>query len=225
MIKAILFDLDNTLIDFMKMKKLACEEAIDAMIGAGLKINKSKGLQILHKLYDKYGIEYHQIFQEFLKKVINKIDYRILAHGINAYRKVRFGFLVPYPGVKRTLIALKNKKLKLGIVTDAPRSQAWLRLTAMGLDDFFDVVVTWEDVGKKKPAKLPFATALKKLNIKAEECLMVGDRPNLDIKGAKKLGIRTCFAKYGYIGKISEIKADFEISEIEDLLKVVKKVR
>ena len=46
MIKAVLFDLDNTLIDFMRMKRLSCEVAMDAMIKAGLKINSSiyKGL-------------------------------------------------------------------------------------------------------------------------------------------------------------------------------------
>ena len=223
MIRAIIFDLDNTLIDFMKMKRIACEESIDAMIDAGLKISKKKGLKILYELYDKYGIEYQLIFQKFLKKVIGKIDYRILAHGVNAYRKVKFGFLVPYPGTKRTLIALKNKKLKLGIVSDAPRLQAWLRLTAMGLDDFFDAVVTWEDVGRQKPSRLPFRAALKKLKAKPEECLMVGDRPSRDIKGARELGMKTCFAKYGYVGKPfkTKVKADFEISEIGGLVKVI----
>ena len=42
MLKSVIFDLDNTLIDFMKMKKLACEAAIDAMIDAGLEADKKK---------------------------------------------------------------------------------------------------------------------------------------------------------------------------------------
>jgi len=62
MIKAILFDLDNTLIDFMKMKHECCKVAIDAMIKAGLKVEKKKALQILYKLYDEYGIEYQLNF-------------------------------------------------------------------------------------------------------------------------------------------------------------------
>ena len=45
MIKAVLFDLDMTLIDFMKMKNMACTEAIDAMIDAGLKMNREKALK------------------------------------------------------------------------------------------------------------------------------------------------------------------------------------
>ena len=51
MIKAILFDLDNTLIDFMRMKEKSCESAIDAMILAGLKTNKKKATEELFKLY------------------------------------------------------------------------------------------------------------------------------------------------------------------------------
>ena len=221
MIRASLFDLDNTLIDFIKMKRIACEESIDAMIDAGLKISKGKGLEILYKLYDRYGLEYHKIFQRFLQKVLGRIDYRILAYGINAYRRVKLGFLVPYPGTKRTLALLKSRKLRLGIVTDAPRLKAWLRLTAMGIDDFFDAVVTWEDVGRKKPSRMPFRAALKKLGVKPEQCLMVGDRPNIDLKGAKQLGMKTCFAKYGFEGKPVKFRADFEIERIGELVKVV----
>lgn len=219
MIKAVIFDLDNTLIDFMKMKRLSCEEAIDAMIDAGLKIKKEKGIEILYSLYDKYGIEYHLIFEKFLSKVIGKVDYRILAYGINAYRKVKEGFTVPYPGTKRTLISLKNKGLKLAIVTDAPRLQAWMRLTAMKIDDFFDAVVTFEEVGRKKPSRLPFRQVLKKLNLRPNECLMVGDMPERDIKGAKALGMKTCFARYGYTGKPlkKKVGADFEIESVEEL--------
>ena len=77
-IKAILFDMDNTLIDFMTMKRKCCEAAIDAMISAGLKMKRKKALRLLFELYDKYGIEYQQIFQKFLESTGGKIDYKIL---------------------------------------------------------------------------------------------------------------------------------------------------
>ena len=67
MIKAVLFDLDNTLIDFVKMKKIACEQAISAMIDAGLEMKKGQGMKILFTLYDKYGWENQKIFQHFLQ--------------------------------------------------------------------------------------------------------------------------------------------------------------
>ena len=71
MIKSVIFDLDNTLIDFMTMKKLSCDAAISAMIGAGLDVNKNKATKELFKLYDKYGLEEKTIFQKFLKKITN----------------------------------------------------------------------------------------------------------------------------------------------------------
>ena len=73
MIKAILFDLDNTLMDFFRLKKNCCNAAIDAMISAGLKINKRKATKLLFQLYDKYGIEYDKIFQKFLERTEEKI--------------------------------------------------------------------------------------------------------------------------------------------------------
>jgi len=63
MIKAVLFDLDNTLIDFWKMKQQSCSAAIDAMIGAGLNIDSKKAFTILFGLYDKHGFEEKTINQ------------------------------------------------------------------------------------------------------------------------------------------------------------------
>ena len=108
MIKAVIFDLDNTLIDFMRMKMVSCDAAINAMIGAGLNIERKKALKVLFGLYDKYGLEEKTIFQKFLKKVAGKVDYRILASGIVAYRRVRkFGIKI---SMKRMLNELADIK-------------------------------------------------------------------------------------------------------------------
>jgi len=226
MIKAIFFDLDNTLIDFLTMKHKCCEAAIDAMIKAGLNMKRKKALKVLVEIHSKYGIEHKQIFQKFLKKTKRKVDYKIVAHGVVAYRKLKESYLAPYPHVIPTLIQLK-KKYKLGIISDAPRMRAWLRLVTMNIDRFFDVVITAADVRKKKMYAAPFKAALKQLKVKPEEAIMVGDRIERDIKPAKALGIKTCYARYG--AKYEKIKpvpkgksgADFEIDNSKDLLKLV----
>jgi HAD superfamily hydrolase (TIGR02253 family) len=220
MIKAVLFDLDNTLIDYSNMKKHTCEAAVAGMIDAGLKIEKKRALKTIYELFDKHGMEDHKIFQRFLKQVQGKVDYRILANGVVAYRRVRVGFLEPYPHTSYVLLKLKSLGIKLAIVTDAPRLKAWLRLAAMRLSDFFDVVVTYEDTKHLKPSNLPFRKALKELNLKPEQCLMVGDRPERDINGASKLGINTCFAKYGN-PKTKRINADYVIKDIKQLIDIV----
>lgn len=221
MIKAVIFDLDNTLIDFMSMKKLSCDAAISAMIGAGLNVSKELAVKELFILYDKYGLEEKMIFQKFLKKVAKRIDYEILASGIVAYRRVRSGFLEPYPHVAKVLFELKRRGIRLAIVSDAPRLKAWIRLVSIKINHLFDVVITFEDTRQLKPSAKPFEVAFRKLKVKSHESLMVGDRPERDIKGAKKLGMQTCFAKYGN-PTADASGADYEIMDIKELLEIVE---
>ncbi len=222
MIKAVLFDLDNTLIDFMRMKRASVDAAISAMLGSGLRMDRETASRKLYEIYSKHGIEHQKVFQKFLRKVMKKVDYKILAAGIVAYRKAQIGVLEPYSMVVPTLIKLRERGLKLAIVSDAPRLRAWIRLVELKLSDFFDVVVTFDDTRRLKPDKAPFEAALKQLGLKPKECLMVGDWPERDIKGAKSLGMKTAFAMYG-AAKESSLKADYELGGIEDVLGIIGK--
>lgn len=224
MIKAVLFDLDNTLIDFMKMKRSCSEAALRAMIEAGLKINEQRGIKKLFDMYEQYGMENQSIFDKFIKEVHGKLDYDMLARAIVAYRKVKAGHLTPYPNAVKTLLKLKERGLKLGIVSDAPVKQAWLRLAELNLCDFFDVVVAKGPRAKMKPHAMPFKKALRTLKLEPIEILFVGDNPERDILGAKKLGMRTVLAKYGQVIHNPKAKADFEIDDISKLIEIVDKL-
>ncbi len=225
MIKAIFFDLDNTIIDFMTMKLKSCEAAIDAMLAAGLSMQREEALKTLFTIYDETNIEEQHIFEKFLKRTQGKVNYKIVAHGILAYRNARASYMHPYPKAVRTLLELK-KHYTLVIISDAPRLQAWMRLVSLGIDDFFDLVITAADVRKQKTHTTPFKAALKTLNLRPEEALMVGDRIARDVQTAKKLGIKTCYARYGdntFLRKPAErgaSGADFELDTIDDLLKL-----
>jgi putative hydrolase of the HAD superfamily len=221
MIKAAIFDLDNTLIDFMRMKHLSCDAAVSAMIDAGLNVDKQKAIEVLFKLYDKHGLEEKTIFQKFLKKLIKKIDYEILAGGIVAYRRIRTGLLEPYPHVIEVMYELKRRGIKIAIVSDAPRLKVWIRLVSMKINHLFDVVVSFDDTKEFKPSKKPFELAFTKLRLKPFECLMVGDRPERDMRGAKKLGMLTCFAKYGNPTARST-DSNYEINDIKELLEIIE---
>ncbi|MFH1682753.1 MAG: TIGR02253 family HAD-type hydrolase [Candidatus Woesearchaeota archaeon] len=220
--KAILFDLDNTLIDFLTMKRRCTQAAVSAMIKAGLKMDYKKAYSVMFEMYKEHGIEDQTIFQKFLRKM-GKVDYKILSAGIIAYRKVKVNELVPYAGVKEVLNSLQKKGLKLGVVSDAPRLQAWLRLTEVGLVDYFDVVLGYEDTGEMKPSPLPFRKALKKMKLKPEEVVFVGDNLRRDIAGARKVGMKTVLAKYGQIKK-GKGKADWEIESVNKLLNLIENI-
>ena len=222
MIKAVLFDLDNTLIDFMKMKRIASEQAASAMVDAGLDMNIERASRELFETYMEVGIESQSAFSEFLKRNQGRVDDKVLAAGINAYLKAKESFLEPYSGVIPTLVQLIKKGYKLAIVTDAPRLKAWQRLHAMGIQHFFNVVVCLEDTGETKPGKLPFEKVLEELNLEPAEALMVGDWPERDIQGAKALRMKTAFARYGATSEVSDSGADYEIDDIRDILDIVE---
>lgn len=223
-IKAVIFDLDNTLVDFMRVKRAAVSGAVDAMIDAGLKESKEAAIKRVFNMYDREGIEDQRVFDKMLVETYGEIDYRILAAGILGYRRAKEGHLVLYPHVRNTIVQLIKLGLKLGIVSDAPRMSAWMRLSSLGLDAFFDTVVTTEDTGKKKPHPAPFQLALSRLKVEPKEAIMIGDWAERDIAGAKALGMKTAFARYGDDFNTKEAGADFELADISELVKVVKEL-
>jgi putative hydrolase of the HAD superfamily len=223
LIKAVVFDLDNTLMDFMKMKRRSIEEAIPAMIDAGLSITKEEANKVIDEIYNEKGIEYQQVFDLFLQRVNNKIDYKILSAGIVAYRRAREASLIPYPHVYSTLNKLLKLGILMGILSDAPVKEAWLRLAYLNFHHIFDAVVTFEDTGKRKPDPAPFLAILQKLQIKSEEALMVGDWAERDIVGASNVGMKTAFARYGDTFNTDKHNADYELSDISELVDIIIK--
>lgn len=221
MIRLIIFDLDNTLTDFVWMKDQAIDAAIKSMIDAGLDFPRDRIRKEIYRIYDVEGIEYQKVFNRLLVDLIGHVDYRILAAGIVGYRKAREAALVVYPHVNRTLLALLKRGLRLAVISDAPRQEAWLRLCYLGLQHIFDTVVAYEDTGERKPSPVPFRVVLERLGVAPEEALMIGDWPERDIVGAAELGIRTVFARYGDTFGTKESGADYDIDDIYRLVEIV----
>lgn len=221
MIRAVIFDLDNTLTDFMKMKERAIEAAAEAMIDAGLPRPKEKIIAGIKEVYDAEGIEYQRVFDRYLIDAVGKLEPRIHAAAVVAYRRAREGALTLYPHVNATLLELLRRGIKLGVLSDAPRLQAWLRLAYLQLHNIFDAVVTYEDTGVRKPAPEPFLFILKELDVQPEEALMVGDWPARDVEGARALGIRTVYAHYGDTSGERCAETDYAVDDIADVVRIV----
>ncbi len=223
MIKAIVFDLDNTLVDFMAMKRQAIESAIYAMIDAGLSLSPKDVKERIETIYKERGIEFQNVFDQLLYDVFNKVDYKILSAGIIAYRRAREAALVPYPHVYLTMVELLKRGLKLAVVSDAPAREAWLRLCYLNFHHIFDAVVTFDDTGERKPNPGPFKKALELLNVIPAESLMVGDWAERDMIGAANIGMKTVFARYGDTFGTVESHADYDINDIKELLPIIEK--
>jgi putative hydrolase of the HAD superfamily len=221
MIKAVIFDLDNTLVDFMTMKRLAVSAAINSMIDAGLRLTPAEAQARIDAIYKEKGIEFQNVFDHLLYDVFQKVDYKILSAGIIAYRRAREAALVPYPHVNMTLVALLKRGIKLAVVSDAPGREAWLRLCYMNFHQLIDHVVTFEDTGERKPSPAPFRRALDLLQVEPHEAVMVGDWAERDVVGAANLGITTAFARYGDTFGTVESHADFDLNDVSELLDVI----
>lgn len=222
MIKAVIFDLDNTLVDFMGMKRQAISAAIESMIDAGLRLPRAEVQDRIDAIYKERGIEFQNVFDQLLYDVFRKVDYKILSAGIIAYRRAREAALVPYPHVSMTLVALLKRGIRLGVISDAPIREAWLRLCYLNFHHIFDVVITFEDTGERKPSPAPFRRALGILEVAPNETIMVGDWAERDMVGAAQVGMITVFARYGDTFGTKESNAKYDIDDVSQLLQIIE---
>ena len=88
LIKGVVFDLDNTLLDFMKMKEFAVKAAVKGMIEAGLLLDEDQAYKEIVGIYEEFGWENQKVFDVFIEKQIGYIEHKYLAAGIVAYRRL-----------------------------------------------------------------------------------------------------------------------------------------
>ena len=235
-ITATVFDIDNTLWNYYKMKKECVDAGLDKMIERGLPVTKEEGKRIVEDVFINHTWEDQRLFWHVAEHagITNKITIERFAQlGKTAYRLHQREFLKPYDGVKAMLTAYKEYNVPTAILSDAPRLKVFDRLCDLGLEPYFeDRAVGAEKYEERKPEKIAFKRVLAVLGRKSPEgVLMVGDHPNRDIMGAKKYGFMTAWAKYGYIPKPGEdvntmkVRADYVLEKPMDLIDIVKETR
>lgn len=228
-IKAILFDIDDTLFDSTTLAKMTRINAIKAMIESGLPLTSvSKGYDLFIRIVNKYGPNYDRHFDRLLEALGCGWNPKIIAAGIIAYHDTKQAYLKPDPEVIPTLIALKDKGYKLGVISNGRSIKQWEKIIRLGLHHFFHVVVISEEAGSEKPDAKIFETALKKLKVKPHEAIYVGDHLETDILGANKAGLISVRILKGKYKKSrpteKEMEPKYSIKKLSDLLKILRKI-
>jgi len=227
-IDAVIFDLDNTLTDFMRAKEESIRAAALAMVDAGLNQDPEDVAERIFAIYRDRGIEHQRVFNLFLEETLGQVEDHILAAAVVAYRRARDGSLVLYPHAKFVLNLLLKQGYKLAVVSDAPRFEAWVRLVYLGLQHTFDLVLTFDDTGHRKPDPEPFRMALERLETSPDRAVIIGDWKERDIAGGHNAGLHTVYARYGdqyskYSDKSAapEAEPDFTVDNLLQLLDVL----
>jgi HAD superfamily hydrolase (TIGR01549 family) len=187
---AVLFDLDNTLIPFLgPLRRWARTWAETARPSDPDPVREALVEVTLDEVEDP---------ERAVRVVADRFDLADEAdEATERARRTYWRALTPYAGIRATLARLNRADVTLGVVTDAPRKRAAIRLAATQLTRRFDVVVTRDDTDGGKTSPRPFHLALDELNVAAEDALMVGDWPAFDVRWPNRIGMGTVLAAWG----------------------------
>ncbi|WP_026559658.1 pyrophosphatase PpaX [Bacillus sp. J37] len=208
-INTLLFDLDGTLIN---TNELIIES-------------------FLHTLHSYYPDQYKRedvlpFIGPTLYNTFTSINPEKTEEMVKVYRQFNHEqhdtLVTEYETVFETIKTLKEHGFKLGIVTTKIRDTVNMGLKLTKLDQFFDVVVTLDDVENAKPHPEPVLNALAQLDSKPEEAIMVGDNHH-DVEAGKNAGTKTAGVSWSIKGReyISSYNPDYLLERMSDLLPIV----
>lgn len=217
-IKAIIFDLDNTVLDrtstFSQFTNLflntyfnhleSTQEVFDRIIFLdqdGYKDKNELFSELIEELPWKAMPQHHELLEFY------KTEYVKSAVLMNEAREV---------------ITYLRKKYKTGLITNGKTSIQYGKMDTLGIRDHFDLIIVSEEAGVKKPDPRIFELALDGLHLRPEECIYIGDHPVNDIEGAAKIGMETIWIKVNQPWK-DELMARplYSIEELNELLELL----
>lgn len=211
MIKHICFDLDGTLVDSKDTILKSTKKALDSL---NIRYNFSDEV-----FSNMIGSHFVDIFREF------NIVVPDFEKFISIYKTLYFGYISDsklYPGVETALRFIKNKNVKISLLTTKVQEQAEKIIGHFNLQLYFDYIMGRRDGLAHKPSAEPLLFICDELGVRSHETLIVGDT-ELDIRCGKDAGAKTCGVLYGYRTKeqIENEKPDFLISSLSELKKVL----
>ncbi len=198
-VRAVLFDLDGTLVDSFDAWFKVYNESLAEFGFRPVTRNEFKA---------HFGSPIEKDVREnFRGCTVNQVENAYNRNFLKNINRVKL-----FPGAKETLNALKNKGYELGLITGSTRQITNNLIQKFNLGKFFNVILTMDDVKRRKPAPDVVLKACKILAAKPQNTILVGDTKN-DTLAGKSAGCITI----GY-----KISGDYKINHLKDVLKLVK---
>ena len=233
MIRAVLFDWGDTLMEF-----LYDEELLEASHRAGLAAIGHEDVRITEHLRERFeplfgvpGTLEEAEYPDFIRSVLADFEIELSDEELDRFLEAEHAAWAParrLGGTTHALLeSLRERGLKLGLVSNA-FDPGWLLhrdLEEMGLRERLDYAVFSSEVGKRKPHPEIFRRALEALDVPAEEALFVGDRLYEDVRGAGELGMTTVQALWFRADEHPDGgEPDFQAFTQMDVLNVVRRL-
>lgn len=205
-VRAVLFDLDGTLIDTGALILASFRHATAAVFGEALPDEiVMRGV----------GIPLRLQMTEFAPERADELLAAYRAHNAAHHDALAREF----PGTTATLDRLKERGLPLAVVTSKSTTMAERGLRHFGLREYFETVVSADDVTVYKPDPFPLRVAAGRLSVPLEECAYVGDSPH-DMQAAVEGGAVSIAALWGVFEREEVLapRPDFALDSISDLV-------
>ncbi len=216
-LKAVLFDLDGTLIDSKKDIAAAANAARRHFGMCPLDLDTLVG-------YIGWGVEHLN------RKALGTEDPAILAEGLKVlgahYREHCVDQTLVFPGTRELLEALTKRGLKLGLVSNKPHELTLITLQKLGLFHYFSAILGGDSTQNKKPNPDPLLAVLREMGVSPEEAVMVGDS-SVDLEAARAAGMRVGLVSHGFVPKekLESLHPDWlvdSLGQLADLLPFIK---
>ena len=252
-VKLVCFDLDDTLYNFI-LPQSETEAHIAKFLESEIKKLKSKNKKnknmlsaftVLSAFNDVKSRHMHHDIDPsgfsrslWLKETIGRLDesssvginWNTLIQKCDSYEDKYWKYIIPRIKIQKdavdTLEYLKKKGLKIAAITDSDGGKDIKinRIKKLGIEKYFDYIITSDDTGKNKPSVENWESLIKISSIPPKDCMMIGDHPEIDLINAKKLGFIAVWTKEYVNSDLHERYVDYEIHKIKDVIDIVKKI-
>lgn len=204
MIKAVLFDLDDTLYRERDFVDQSFRSVARVMAKYLAERDKGRGREEKGDLQPaRAGESTEELFRQMIElmeqegrgEIFNRLCERYdvdipVEELVRIYRETK-PVLSLYPDGEEFLERLEKRQIKTGLITDGNAQVQYNKIRALGLDRRLDVVLASYDLGLRKPDPGVYVYCLEKLGCGPEEAVYIGDNPLKDFIGARKLGMKT----------------------------------